>query len=400
MIAEFKDLTTLPANDPLKYSSMSYIYLNGVQVAFQQGAHQTTGDKHVVWTYHNPTVGNYFAEYQLNDSNQQQQNIPYGEMTFDPLGSYVGLAEQQALDIPAPFTFSMGQFIDSNTGKCYADHVETSCTIVQSALNNGWGVQAPWGSSAIGMNRYSTSDTSFDFIVDWDNGFFGFVPTGMPLIPELINGQGMWVDPETAMSGSLQSIRGHMPKIDHLPTIGAQFTQNAYSNTIYPVIYNFVNNPECVSAFSDIGIDLVDRLTGEGKGIRIGPTGLILHENPTRVKQLLGLTDAGFTNYQEVYRGGIGNAYTLSHQDYLVQNSLPTILLTETALNNGNRHLAETLAHELVHAGGIHGRTDFRQSIWERIVSYIWSGPANRPHDLDHVADFNKVIDDCTRSYR
>ncbi|QQS46786.1 MAG: hypothetical protein IPM66_23345 [Acidobacteriota bacterium] len=124
VIAEFKDLTTLPANDPLKYSSMSYVYLQGVQLAFQEGAHQTTGDKHVVRTYHNPTVGNYFAEYQLNNSGQQQQNILYGEMTFDPLGSYVGLTEQQPLNIPEPFTFSMGQFIDSNTGKCYVDYVE------------------------------------------------------------------------------------------------------------------------------------------------------------------------------------------------------------------------------------------------------------------------------------
>lgn len=177
VIAEYKDLTTLPINDPNKYSSRSYVYLKGVQLAYQNQAHSTTA-KSVVWTYHNPTVGNYFAESQLNDSNYQQINVPFGEMTFDPLGSYVGLSEQQPINISIPFSFSIGQFIDNFAGKCYADGIETSCALVQSALTNGIGVQVSWGTTSVGKDRYSTGNPAYNLVIDWDNGVYGFVPAG------------------------------------------------------------------------------------------------------------------------------------------------------------------------------------------------------------------------------
>ncbi len=60
-----------------------------------------------------------------------------------------------------------------------------------------------------------------------------------------------------------------IPKIDHLPTSGGLFTKSAYETEFYPIIYDFLNNPDCVSAFSAVGVDLVKLLTG--KGIRLGP---------------------------------------------------------------------------------------------------------------------------------
>lgn len=187
VLAEFKDLTTLAENDPLKYYSKSYVYLKGVQLGFQEQAHKASGDKHVIWTYHNPTVGNYFAEYQLNNSGGQQVNHSYGEMTFDPLGSYVGISQPpQPLDIPAPFTFVSGQYMEPS-GKCYADYVETPCTIAQRMLNNGSGQHAPLDSTATVYNPITKKNELALFTTDWDNGFFGFVPTGANY-----NGGGSW----------------------------------------------------------------------------------------------------------------------------------------------------------------------------------------------------------------
>ena len=189
VLAEFKDLTTLAANDPLKYYSKSYVYLKGVQLGFQENAHKVTGDKHVTWTYHNPTVGNYFAEHQLNNnsSSSQQVNYPDGEMTFDPLGSYVGISQPpQPLDVPAPFTFVSGQYMEPS-GKCYADYVETPCTIAQKMLNNGTGQHAPWDPTATVYNPITKKNELAVFTTDWDNGFFGFVPTGANY-----NGDGGW----------------------------------------------------------------------------------------------------------------------------------------------------------------------------------------------------------------
>jgi len=196
VLAEFKDLTTYAENDPLKYSSKSYVYLKGVQLGFQMDAHKTTGDKHVVWMYHNPTVGNYFAEYQLNNSSYQQLNFPNGEMTFDPIGSFVGLSESQPIDIPSPFTFVMGQFMEPSTGKCYADYVETRCEVVQQMLNNGTGAHAP-------LDPYTTdSNNRLNRITfDWDNGFYGFVPVGA----RRSQSGKSWYDPYTQTEGTLRN---------------------------------------------------------------------------------------------------------------------------------------------------------------------------------------------------
>jgi len=417
VIAEFKDLTTLPANDPLKYSSMSYVYLQGVQLAFQQGAHQTTGDKHVVWTYHNPTVGNYFAEYQLNNSSQQQQNFLYGEMTFDPLGSYVGLTEQQPLNIPEPFTFSMGQFIDSNTGKCYADYVETSCTIVQAALNNRWGVQAPWGSMAVGMNRFSTSDSSFDFTVNWDTGFYGFVPSGgaaTGLIIRVMNGS-VWDSTFQSIDQTLQAVTHRKPKIDKLGGLDEAVYSRAYS-----LLFTFVNDDNCVQVIKDnTGSDLVYMLTSRESFVRLGGLQGVLN-NRSRVDldriliNSMGLNADGVNHVNAGMRLSYGNgtypdlnAWTIGRQEHRVQGSRPSILLNESAYNNGNLHLAYTLLHELLHVAGWQSngnKVPRMQKIRYFVNSYLGGNlsfyPGEKYHDLTNVPGYDDILNTCTRGMR
>lgn len=212
VLAEFKDLSTMAENDPQKYDSKSYVYLKGVQLGYQQAPHSTTA-KNVVWTYHNPTVGNYFAETQLNNSSGQQVNYSYGEMIFDPTGSYVGISQPLPLVIPAPFTFVSGQYMEPS-GKCYADYVETPCTVIQKMLNNGTGQHAPWDPTATVYNPITKKNQLALFTVDWDNGFFGFVPTGAKY-----NGDGSW---------SWRSSTGR-------PTLNPRGTyERRYGRTYYP----------------------------------------------------------------------------------------------------------------------------------------------------------------------
>ncbi len=213
VIAEFNDSST----PPVTYSSMSYVYLKGVQLGYQKDAHQTTGDKNFVWTYHNPTVGTYFAESQLNNSNNQQVNVTYGDMTFDPVGSFVGLFEPIQIDIPPPFVaFSIGQTIEDYNQSCYADGVRTSCGIVQSALRNGWGVTAPWNNTGSVWSPTGGSGGKGGyqltlFTVDWDNGFYGFVPVGANY------SSGNWYLPANEDDERSQSVSGGLQKIQEVP---------------------------------------------------------------------------------------------------------------------------------------------------------------------------------------
>ncbi|MBL8191985.1 MAG: RHS repeat protein, partial [Acidobacteria bacterium] len=214
VLAEFKDLTTLAANDPLKYYSKSYVYLKGVQLGFQEQAHKASGDKRVIWTYHNPTVGNYFAEYQLNNSSGQQVNYSYGEMTFDPLGSYVGISQPpQPLDIPAPFTFVSGQYMEPS-GKCYADYVEAPCNVAQKMLNNATGQHAPWDPAY--LVEMPNSPT---YVIDWEGGWYGFVPTGAKYLKG-----GVWAGgtgSREAQIGPLAMVMGRYGRLNK--SLGAGF---------------------------------------------------------------------------------------------------------------------------------------------------------------------------------
>src|SRR5262245_35334055 len=76
VVAELRDdlETWLDENNPLRYYSKSYVYLKGVQIAFQEFAHQAT-EKWVAWIHHNPVIGTLTQETQLaTDSSGQLYN--------------------------------------------------------------------------------------------------------------------------------------------------------------------------------------------------------------------------------------------------------------------------------------------------------------------------------------
>ncbi len=181
VIAEFRET---PSNI---YSGKSYVYLNGVQLAIQEGAERMT-DKWVYWIHHNPVVGNLFREQNVDDSSGQNFSWLAGEMTFDPTGNFVGISEPEPIVIPDFLAnFASQLYEQHHNDKCYADGVLSSCNLVFSALNNGYGAFAPWDNTTSVWNPVTQQNELALWTVDWDNGFYGFVPTGAKY-----NGDGTW----------------------------------------------------------------------------------------------------------------------------------------------------------------------------------------------------------------
>jgi hypothetical protein len=67
--------------------------------------------------------------------------------------------------------------------RCYADGILSSCGYVYTALNNGFGLEVPPGTTRVGQNEYWTNDPSIIIIIDWDNGYYGFAPKGAKKSP-------------------------------------------------------------------------------------------------------------------------------------------------------------------------------------------------------------------------
>lgn len=193
-------------------------------------------------------------------------------------------------------------------------------------------------------------------------------------------------------SSSVLQSTGRIPKIDYLPTTNAEVSRADYLYA-YDILYDFVNNPACVNAFKSIRTDLVYRLTE--RGIRLGPFHL-LHYGGIDFKERLGLTTDGLETAQKATAEDGPNAYAIGREEFLVENSLPTILLSSGAVHSGAKRLARTLAHELVHAFGWRAR---KLSSRENSAVNIWGDPGTRPHDLDYVPGFEDIIKNCTGHY-
>jgi YD repeat-containing protein len=166
----------------------SYIYLNGERLAYQKNAHQAGADKEVVWVYRHPVTNSLYGHNRLNINGQPQDWIHDYTLT-DPTGGEVFPYDPGTL--PAPENPSLGLvmwgFLD-DYGDCYADGVRTPCSLVMNWLERGWAAEAPWGETGlIWDSRTQVWQSPGGFVVDWDNGFFGFVPQGATY-----GGDGTW----------------------------------------------------------------------------------------------------------------------------------------------------------------------------------------------------------------
>jgi hypothetical protein len=303
--------------------------------------------------------------------------------TYDP-GS---LPQVPPPTIEPPFAGAINDF-----GDCYMDGVRSPCGIVMSMMERGWAVEAPWDNTATVWNPISGQYELWRFTVDWDNGFFGFVPIGANY-----GGDGTWSwrgggrDDDEA-DGRLS--QGHIPKIDRLENIGREFGERVYDR-FYNILYDFVNDKDCVAAFKDVvDIDLVKLLAD--RGIRIGPSDYFTYSG-INFKERLGLTDEGLKNARAATGTTIRAAYTIGRPEFLVERSLPTILIRGNMVAAGIGTIAETLAHELVHAGGRRGR---RLTESEQRRASLLGGPNSPPHDLDDIPGFSDLIDKCAGRFR
>ena len=121
-------------------------------------------------------------------------------MLTDPLGSYIGVAESiPPVSIPEPFTFAMGQSIDVR-GKCYADYVETPCSVVQQWLNSGVGEHAPWDNTDTRWVKNANNGKGgyVLHVYGVENGYYGFRPTST----------SNWAHPKLQQRGSMADTAG------------------------------------------------------------------------------------------------------------------------------------------------------------------------------------------------
>jgi hypothetical protein len=187
VIGEMQDNGSSLGSDPNRFENRTYMYLNGERIAYQKYTDRTGPDKEVVWVYKHPVIGS------LLETNTLTRSVPPGAPPapveffhtaryFDPLGSDLGFdpaTQPPPVQVDDPLAqLQFGDITNYSSG-CVMDGVRTNCNIVQSMLNNGWAAEVPWGVSGLTWNTQSQVWQSAEgFVVDWDSGFFGFVPQG------------------------------------------------------------------------------------------------------------------------------------------------------------------------------------------------------------------------------
>jgi len=144
----------------------------------------------------------------------------------------------------------------------------------------------------------------------------------------------------------------------------------------------FLNNPDCLSAFRGVGIDLEDLLTNTGLVIRLIDLAFSTYSN-----NALTLTSYGQQTLQTAYRDhASAAAFTgtnfIGHRP-AVTDGIPHIFLNTSAFNpsyvggrTGEEALRITLAPELIHAGGIpgdHTKTEDLRDLGERYTDVMKS---------------------------
>ena len=97
-----------------------------------------------------------------------------------------------------------GDITNYSTG-CVLDGVRFNCDFIQNLVNSGGGIEAPLDNTRSMWNPVTRQNELKRFFVDWDNGFYGFVP-----ISATYGGDGTWSwnkpRPTLRPKGSLSSI--------------------------------------------------------------------------------------------------------------------------------------------------------------------------------------------------
>lgn len=301
------------------------------------------------------------------------------------------------MSIPEPFTFAMGQSIDQR-GKCYADYVETPCSVVQRWLNSGVGEHAPWDNTTTQWVKYANNGRGglVLHVYRSENGYYGFHPTST----------SNWARPKLQQRGSMadsaseeetQQKQGpyiNFAKIKWLANNGMLWNPEMKKSMVSGVFDSFLNNPNCVNTYKDLGLDLYSILD---KGFDVAPIDFVSNSNYRDGASQLKLTEGGFAAARRAGSEPSAEAATIANttdgKNYVKQGGSPLLLLGSGAFSQGRNQLAVVLAHELAHIGGIGGRA---LGWFEKQRANSKSGP----HDLDKVKGWENVIDACTSSIK
>lgn len=174
-------------SDPDEVSSNSYIYLNGERIAYQKNAHQSGANKEVVWIYRNPVINTNYEHNRLNINGQPTDW--WTELVTDPTGSLVTTYDPGSLpQVPLPTIGPPEVGAINDFGDCYLDGVRSSCGITLWLLSRGWAAEVPWGETGFFWDSDAQVWQSHSgFVIDWDSGYYGFVPIGAKY-----GGDGSW----------------------------------------------------------------------------------------------------------------------------------------------------------------------------------------------------------------
>jgi len=441
---EFYLLQT-PGASTQTYNRRTFIYVNGRQVAYREYDRaccytQPNLGSYVSWTFRDPLntmsrgmdggtqngvprdslysidplgvqaqaafqseIDEYWTPPPPPDSPPDPYNPPAGFYEDRPAG--IGLPD--AFSVPHPGQYALGCSVDGVYGPCEQILNTASKGAAKSITVGNTGALGPAGTSLLASAL--TSATSI-------NGQPRLVPKVVPgkkefgLVSEIDGTLETSYDSERVVYEEVGAISGEflfggggstfgspglVPKVDHLGGI----TSGDYDR-VYKALYSFVNNPDCLAQFkSYIGVDLAYMLTGSGNFIRIGGFDILddylkgnLQQFTNTVLNKIGMNLKGLGHVEKGLDAGAkyhANAWTLgADTSMLVQGSRPSIILSATALTEGDKHLTYSLLHELIHAAG-----------------WLSSGkggdifgsiePGSKGHDLDHVPGYDKILSVC-----
>ena len=168
--------------------------------------------------------------------------------------------------------------------------------------------------------------------------------------------------------------------------------------TVWAILHGFANNKDCVDAYKALkvaeggkqekidGVDIVGMLSNNF--INVGTSNFFSSNSDARIGQETGLNQNGVS----YFRGSSGGqARTNAHKEDFMGKVIPTIILSDELFDKKGPTLAQVLAHELIHGGGIRGKDPTRSAF----LRGRGNGPGD-PSDLDFLGKaYDNVIKTC-----